>query len=326
MFREPRLIDLPGSPGSLGRDLISLAVYEQGAGPAVVFSHGFPELAYSWRHQLSAVADAGFRAIAPDQRGYGRSDRPEKIEDYDLVHLCGDLVALLDALEIERAIFVGHDWGGLVAWGMPVLHPERTAGVVGVCTPYIAMPPTASIRAVVGDDPDGMYILWFQEPGVAEAVMDGQVRMIFDKLMRGGISPEEVEKQRASSGITDMNPFRRMSDFEPIGNSIVTPEELDYYVEAFERSGFRGGTNWYRNIDRNTECTPQVGTQKLELPCLMVTAEWDMALRPEMSAGMPALCSDLEMAQVAKAGHWIQQEYPNELNAILLDWLKRRFS
>jgi pimeloyl-ACP methyl ester carboxylesterase len=208
---------------------------------------------------------------------------------------------------------------------MPVLHPERTAGVIGVCTPYVPMPPTAAIRAVVGDDPDGMYMLWFQEPGVAEGVMDPQARMIFHKLMRGGISPGEIEKQRAS-GPSDMNPFRRIPDFEPMGDLIVTPDELDVYVEAFERSGFRGGVNWYRNIDRNIARSPEVGTQKLELPCLMVTAEWDMALRPELSAGMPALCSDLETAQVAKAGHWIQQEYPEELNAILTDWLKRRFA
>lgn len=322
VFPESKRVELPGSNG---RESISLAVHEQGSGPAVVFCHGFPELAYSWRHQLPAVADAGFRAIAPDQRGYGHSDRPEKIEDYDLVHLCGDQAALLDALEIEKAIFVGHDWGGFVAWGMPVLHPDRTAGAIGVCTPYLQLPPTATLRELAGDDPDSLYILWFQEPGVAEAVMDSEVRMFFEKLMRGAISPEDVAKLMAEGGVADMNPFRRLAAFEPRGEPIVTPEEIDVYVENFERTGFGGGMNWYRNIDRNTERTPQIGAQKLELPCLMVTAEWDMALPPEMAAGMPALCSDLEMAQVAKAGHWIQQEYPQELNAILVDWLTRRF-
>lgn len=321
-FPDPKRVQLAGSDA---RDPITLSVHEQGSGPAVVFSHGFPELAYSWRYQLPAIADAGFRAIAPDQRGYGGSDRPETIEHYDLVHLCGDLVALLDALEIEQAIFVGHDWGGFVAWGMPVLHPDRCAGAIGVCTPYVQLPPTSTLRAFAGDDPDSMYMLWFQQPGVAEAVMDPQVRLFFEKFLRGGISPEAVEKARASDRIIDMNPFRRLAEFEPLGESIVTAEEIDVYVEAFERTGFGGGMNWYRNIDRNTERTPEVGAQKLELPCLMVTAEWDMALRPEMSAGMPALCSDLEMAQVAKAGHWIQQEYPEELNAILVDWLTRRF-
>ena len=210
VFPDAKRVELAGSEG---RDPIALSVHEQGSGPAVVFSHGFPELAYSWRYQLPAIADAGFRAIAPDQRGYGHSDRPEAIESHDLVHLCGDLVALLDALEIEEAVFVGHDWGGFVAWGMPLLHPERTAGVIGVCTPYVPLPPTAVLRALAPDDPDSLYMLWFQEPGVAEGVMDSQVRMFFEKFLRGGISPEEVEKQRASGGITDMNPFRRLADF-----------------------------------------------------------------------------------------------------------------
>ena len=149
-FPDPERVELAAGEG---RDAISLSVHELGSGPAVVFCHGFPELAYSWRHQLPAIADAGFRAIAPDQRGYGRSDRPAKIEDYDLVHLCGDLAALLDAFEIERAVFVGHDWGGFVAWGMPVLHPDRTAGAIGVCTPYVALPPTSTLRALAETTP-----------------------------------------------------------------------------------------------------------------------------------------------------------------------------
>ncbi len=321
-FPDAKRVELQGSEG---RDPIALSVHELGSGPAVVFCHGFPELAYSWRHQLPTIADAGFRAIAPDQRGYGRSDRPAKIEDYDLEHLCGDLAALLDALEIEKAIFVGHDWGGFVSWGMPVYYPERTAGSIGVCTPYVALPPTSVLRTLGGDDPDSMYIVWFQEPGVAEGVLDPQVRMFFDKFMRGGISPEAILERRSSGGSFDMNPFRAVADLDPIGELIITQEEIDVYVENFERTGFGPGMNWYRNIDRNVLRMPEIGAKKLELPCLMVTAEWDMALRPEMSAGMPDLCSDLEMAQVAKAGHWIQQEYPDELNAILVDWLTRRF-
>ena len=304
---------------------ISLTVHEAGDGPAVVFCHGFPELAYSWRHQVPAVAAAGFHAIAPDQRGYADSSAPHSVTDYGLTELTGDMAGLLDALKIDRAIFVGHDWGGFVAWAMPLLYPDRTAGVVGVCTPYMAIPPTAVMRAMVNGKDERMYILWFQEPGQAESVMDSKARLIFDRLMRAPLSPEESAKRMMASGELDMNPFRRIEELKPETATIVTAEELDTYVHAFEKSGFRGGINWYRNIDRNLREHPEIGVKKLDLPCLMITAEWDGALPPRMAAGMPALCSDLEMHNIERAGHWVQQEFPDEVNRTIVDWLKRRF-
>jgi epoxide hydrolase A/B len=304
---------------------MSLVVHEQGEGPAVVLCHGFPELAYSWRYQLPAIAAAGFRAIAPDQRGYGESSAPAAVTDYGLTELTGDLVGLLDAMKIERAIFVGHDWGGFVAWAMPVLYPERTAGVIGVCTPYIAMPQTAAMRRLVNGKDERFYILWFQEPGRAEAVMDPRARTIFDRLMRAPVDPAEAAKRMQSGGEFDMNPFRRIDEMTPDTPLIVSDAELDVYVKAYEKHGFRGGINWYRNIDRNAREHPQIGVAKLGLPCLMITAAWDVALRPEMAAGMPALCSDLETHNVERAGHWVQQEYPDAVNKLITDWLTRRF-
>jgi pimeloyl-ACP methyl ester carboxylesterase len=304
---------------------INLTVHETGEGPAVVFCHGFPELAYSWRHQLPAVAAAGFRAIAPDQRGYADSSAPPAVTDYGLTELTGDMAGMLDALKIERAIFVGHDWGGFVAWAMPLLYPERTAGVVGVCTPYMAIPPISVLRAMVNGKDERMYIVWFQEPGRAESVMDSKARLIFDRLMRAPLSPEESTKRVMASGELDMNPFRRIEELQPETKPIVTREELDTYVHAYEKSGFRGGINWYRNIDRNSREHPEIGVSKLTLPCLMITAEWDGALPPRMAAGMPALCSDLEMHNIERAGHWVQQEFPEAVNEKIVDWLKRRF-
>ena len=304
---------------------INLTVHETGEGPAVVFCHGFPELAYSWRHQLPAVAAAGFRAIAPDQRGYADSSAPPAVTDYGLTELTGDMAGMLDALKIERAIFVGHDWGGFVAWAMPLLYPERTAGVVGVCTPYMAIPPISVLRAMVNGKDERMYIVWFQEPGRAESVMDSKARLIFDRLMRAPLSPEESTKRMMASGELDMNPFRRIEELQPETKPIVTREELDTYVHAYEKSGFRGGINWYRNIDRNSHEHPEIGVAKLTLPCLMITAEWDGALPPRMAAGMPALCSDLEMHNIERAGHWVQQEFPEAVNEKIVDWLKRRF-
>ena len=304
---------------------VNLTVHETGDGPAVIFCHGFPELAYSWRHQLPAIAGAGFRAIAPDQRGYADSSAPAAVDAYGLTELTGDLVGLLDALKIDRAIFVGHDWGGFVAWAMPVLYPERTAGVIGVCTPYMPFPQTSFMRTLVNGKDERMYILWFQEPGRAEAVMDPKARTIFDRLMRAPIDPAVATATMMASGELDMNPFRRIEEMQPNTPLIVTAEELEVYVKAFEKTGFRGGINWYRNIDRNGREHPAVGTQKLTLPCLMITADWDIALRPQMAAGMPALCSDLVMHNIPKAGHWVQQEFPNEVNEKIVGWLKHRF-
>jgi len=307
---------------------ITLSVHEAGSGPAVVLCHGFPELAYSWRHQLGALADAGFRAIAPDQRGYGASDRPEAITDYDIHHLCGDMAGLLDALEIEKAVFCGHDWGGFVVWAMPILYPERTAGVIGVNTPYSGRPPeppTAVMRKLVGGQDEKMYILWFQEPGVADPVLAATTRTVFEKLMRGGVDPAAALAVFSTGAGFDMNPFRRIREMEALGEPIMPAAELEVFIATFEETGFTGGVNWYRNFDRNWETAPEIGTEKIEVPSLMVTAEWDPVLRPEMAAGMPSLVTDLESAMIEKCGHWTQQEKPDELNRILLDWLGRRF-
>ena len=181
------------------------------------------------------------------------------------------------------------------------------------------------MRAMVNGKDERMYIVWFQEPGRAESVMDSKARLIFDRLMRAPLSPEESAKRMMASGELDMNPFRRIEELKPETEPIVTREELDTYVHAYEKSGFRGGINWYRNIDRNLREHPEIGVAKLTLPCLMITAEWDGALPPRMAAGMPALCSDLEMHNIERAGHWVQQEFPDEVNQTIVDWLKRRF-
>jgi len=319
---------LTGKPDPAGEP-VQLGVHELGDGagrPPVVFSHGFPELAYSWRYQLPAVADAGFRAIAPDQRGYNRSSAPEAIDAYGLGELCGDLVDLLDALEIDKAVFVGHDWGGFVAWAMPVLFPERCAGIVGICTPYTPFPGTDFLRSMFGRDED-MYMLWFQQPGVAEASMDQHPRKVFEKLMVGGVDPAILaERGTARAEGMTFNPFKDLDAVPELGERIASDEEFEVYGEAFERTGFRGGINWYRNIDANARNYPGVGTQPLDLPTLMICSEWDPALPPALAANMASLCSDLEMSTIAKTGHWVQQENPEAVNDLLVDWLTRRFA
>ncbi len=291
----------------------------------MVFSHGFPELGFSWRHQVPAVVDAGFRALAPDQRGYGGSSAPDPVEAYAIEELCGDLDALCAAEGIDQAVFVGHDWGGAVVWAMPSLFPDRVAGVAGVCTPFMAFPGTDFLEMLVDGDVERQYMLWFQQPGIAEGVMDPQARLLFEKMMVGGIDPTVMMERAFADGKLDMNPFRDLVGMEPLGDRCVSDQEIDHYAQVFERTGFRGGINWYRNLDRNRETHPEIGTTDPGVPCLMICAEWDPALPPALAANMPNQIADLEMATIDRAGHWVQQERPGEVNAVLVDWLKRRF-
>jgi len=308
---------------------IQLSVHEAGSGPAVVLCHGFPEFAFSWRHQVAPLADAGFRVIVPNQRGYPGSDSPAGSDAYDIDHLTGDLVALLDALEIEKAVFVGHDWGGFVVWAMSTLHPDRVLGVVGVNTPYLPrmpIPPTEVMKLVAEGDDDRLYILWFQQPGVAEAVLDRSPRLLFEKIMRRPRSLEDFTSQmNDAEGPMDMNPFRRLEELEILGDELLSPEELDHYTSAFETNGFRAPISWYRNFDRNWNIQPEVGSASIEHPCLMLTAEWDVVLPPALAESMPERIPDLETVMIEGCGHWTQQEKPEEFNRLLIDWLQRRF-
>lgn len=305
---------------------IRMAVTEQGAGPAVVLCHGFPELGYSWRHQIPALASAGFRVVAPDLRGYGDTDRPEAIADYDIVHLNGDLVGLLDALDIETAVFVGHDWGGSLVWEMPKMHRDRVAGVVGVNTPASArapMAPTRIFKAMFGDN---FYVLHFQTPGVADEGLARDVRRTFVKLMRSGVPLEEFGENALREDGSVRNMVEAVEGDGEVGELILSEAELAFYVDAFERTGFTGGINWYRNFDRNWELSAAWADNPIDVPSLMVTAELDPALRPELAEPMKSFVPDLETVQIAGAGHWTQQEKPAELNRILVDWLRRRGS
>lgn len=319
-FPAPTRVEVAGGGEA---DPIALSVHELGTGPAVVLCHGFPDLAYGWRHQLPRLAEAGFHALAPDQRGYGGSSAPPEARDYGLTELTGDLVGLLDALGIERAYFVGHDWGGFVAWAMPVLHPDRVLGVAGLCTPYMAFPSVAAHLAVVGGEVERQYVAWFQEPDVPEAEMDAQVRTILTRILRTGAPLEEVVRFALADGKLDMNPFKDPEKWPVLGEPLGEPRDLDHYCRVYERTGFRGGIHWYRNVDRNAREHPAIGTQKLDIPCLMLTAGRDPGLRPEFAEPMRELCSDLELHLIERAGHWVQQEAPGVVADHLLAWLGR---
>jgi len=306
---------------------IELAYYEAGPreGVPIVLCHGFPELAYSWRHQIKALADAGHWVIAPDQRGYGLTSRPEAVTDYDIAHLTGDLVGLLDHLGVEKAIFCGHDWGGFVVWQAPLLHPSRVAGVIGLNTPFMPrapMDPIALMRMRFGPD---MYIVWFQTPGDADTVLVADVEKTMRFFMRkpAGLASAALPPEGGSTFA-----FRQLlQDWDPTdqGTQLLNAEELAVFVDTFRATGFTGGINWYRNFTRNWEASEGLPDRLDGLPCLMITAELDPVLTPASAEGMPSLIGDLEMHMVAGSGHWTQQEKPEEVNRIILHWLERRF-
>ena len=281
---------------------IELAIVEEGEGPLVILCHGFPELAYSWRHQLPALAEAGYRVIAPDMRGYGDSSAPAEIEAYDIVTLCGDLTGLLDELGAEQAIFVGHDWGAIVVWNLSLLAPERVRAVAGLSVPFVPRPPappTQVMRRKIGED---FYIVWFQEPGVADRALAEDVRRTLT-----------TQQQWTAQWSGEAE--------EPKLPRWLSEDELAVYVRTFERTGFTGGLDYYRNLDRNWELTADVAERHVEAPAMFLTGERDLVRLFSPGDTMSEWVDDLRMSVVVpKGGHWIQQQAPEEVNAALLEF------
>jgi len=283
---------------------IELHVAEQGRGRPVILCHGFPELWYSWRHQLSALAAAGYRAIAPDMRGHGQSSIPAEVEAYDLLTVCDDMVALLEQLGEDEAVFVGHDWGATVVWTLALAHPDRVAGVVGLSVPFMPRapaPPVQLLRKALGDD---FYIVWFQEPGVADAALARDVR-------------------RTLTTRKQWTPQWARGHDQPPRPPWLTEEDLGVYVEAFERTGFTGGLNYYRTMDRTWELTAHLADRRVEPPALFVTGSRDPVQHFAPPALMDGWVTHLrETVVVDGAGHWVQQERPGEVNDALLRFLR----
>jgi pimeloyl-ACP methyl ester carboxylesterase len=316
---------------------IRMGFYEAGPTddrPPVVLCHGWPEIAFSWRHQIKALADAGIRVIAPDQRGYGATDRPEPVEAYDLEHLTGDLVGLLDHLKIDKAIFVGHDWGGFVVWQMPLRHRDRVAGVVGVNTPHRPRSPIDPVELFRERFGNSMYIVQFQDPSrEADKIFDSRVEQAFDFFMRQPMPRKDTgpaEPPTAGLGASSkLNlAFPQMiaaydAKYDP-RKPILSAEEKKVFVDTFTKTGFTGGINWYRNWTRNWERAEALD-HTVRVPSLMIMAENDAVLPPSAADGMEKVVPDLEKYLVRGSGHWTQQEKPEEVSAKLIEWRRRRF-
>lgn len=301
---------------------VDLHVVEAGEGPVVLLAHGFPELAYSWRHQLPTLADAGYRAVAPDQRGYGRTSCPEAIEDYDIHHLVGDLVGVLDDMEAEDAVVVGHDWGSMVVSHLALLHPERVRGLVNMSVPHLArggMAPIAAMRNAIGDN--FFYILYFQQAGVADAELGADPARTMRRMLAGAVLRADAPPDPALFANDGRGFVERMAEPEGLPDWL-SAAELDLYVEEFRHTGFTGGLNWYRNLDRNWETTPELDGAIVAIPSLFVGGALDPVLMMSPPAvAHPSLADHRGDVVVPGAGHWVQQEAPHEVNAALVGFL-----
>jgi pimeloyl-ACP methyl ester carboxylesterase len=312
---------------------IRLNIAEQGKGPLVLLCHGFPESWYSWRHQLAALAAAGYRAVAPDMRGYGKSDRPEAIDQYTLFHLTGDMLGLLDALGEETAVIIGHDWGAPVAWNSALFRPDRFRAVVGLSVPYFPRRPGSNrpTSMMPRTEDAQFYQLYFQEPGVAEAELERDPDLSLRNILFGGSGDAPRSTGLAPGAGVGMVPrsggfLSRRAPPETLPQWL-TEQDVAFYAGEFRRTGFRGGLNWYRNIDRNWELlAPFVGA-KVTVPALYVAGDRDLVvafpgmdqLIPNLGRFVPQLRGTL---MLPGCGHWTQQERPHEVTAAILDFLR----
>ncbi len=311
---------------------IRLHVAEQGEGPLVVLCHGFPESWYSWRHQLGALSAAGFRVVAPDMRGYGRSDRPEAVDQYTLLHLVGDIVGLLDALGVEQAVIAGHDWGAPVAWHAALLRPDRFRAVIGLSVPFWQRRSIKPTTVMPRRDDAMFYQLYFQEPGVAEAELERDVRQTIVKLLFAASG--DMPRSGAGGAAGPVGMVRRDSGFlggmpsPAILPAWLSEADVDFYAGEFTRSGFCGGLNWYRNIDRNWELMAPFAGAKIAVPALYMAGDRDLVVAfrgmDQVIAGLKHTAPHLRQSiMLPGCGHWTQQERASEVNAAMIDFLRQ---
>ena len=301
---------------------ISMRIAEAGEGPPVLLLHGFPELWYSWRHQLPALAAAGYRAVAPDVRGYGGTDAPEAIDSYTMLDHVADAVGVLDALGEESAVIVGHDWGAPMAWHGALLHPERFPAVAALSVPYTPRPPAPPTQLMKRLFQDRFfYMLYFQEPGLAEAELEADVRrsmrlMLYDASGDAPRSGWQARRPKDANLLDEMRDPERLPPW-------LTEADIDYYTAEFERTGFRGGLNRYRNMDRDWEQSAHLAGATVQQPALFVAGERDGVLRFTGTDAMKASVPNLRNVVILPGcGLWTQQERPAEVNSALIEFLK----
>ncbi|WP_444912272.1 alpha/beta fold hydrolase [Microbulbifer sp. PAAF003] len=309
-----RIPDFP-TPTLISVNGIELEVFEAGqqnTGNPVVLCHGWPEHAFSWRHQIPALAAAGYHVIVPNQRGYGNSSCPTEVTSYDIEQLTGDLAALLDHYGYQDATFIGHDWGAMVVWGIALLHPNRVNKIINLALPYQARtekPWIEFMEEFLGSD---YYFVHFNsQPGVADAVLDKNASQFLRNLLRKDVPPSPPEP-----GMVMINLARAAS---PLGAPLLNDSELAVFVSAFEKTGFTSSINWYRNLDRNWHILADVDPV-IQKPTLMIYGDHDLIPRsPDIKNFVPNV-DEVNL----NCGHWIQQERPEETTQLILNWLEQQ--
>jgi pimeloyl-ACP methyl ester carboxylesterase len=311
---------------------IRIHLAEQGSGPLVLLCHGFPESWYSWRHQLASLSAAGFRAIAPDMRGYGLTDCPAEIERYTLFHLVGDMIGVLDALGEKTAVVVGHDWGAPVAWHAALMRPDRFRAVVGLSVPYRPRGSIAPTTVMPQNAEASFYQLYFQAPGVAEAELEQDAAISLRKILYSG-SGDVPRRNPGGPGGARVGMVPRAGGFltrMPSPEKLpawLTDADLDFYVQQFKHSGFRGGLNWYRNIDRNWELMAPYAGASVTVPALYMAGDLDLVVSfprmKEVIADLQRYIPQLRgTIMLPGCGHWTQQERAGEVNKALIEFLR----
>lgn len=297
---------------------------EAGEGPLVLLCHGFPESWYSWRHQLQALAEAGYHGVAPDMRGYGRTDKPEAIDQYTIFHLTGDMIGLARALSPEKAVIVGHDWGAPVAWHAALFRPDRFRGVIGLSAPFRPRGPTRPTSAMPQTDASFFYQLYFQKPGLAEAEFECDPRATIRRSLfsASGDAPRLFDPMVPRSGgfLTAVAEPERLPSW-------LAEADIDFFADEFARTGFRGGLNWYRNIDRNWELMAPFAGACVTVPALYMAGDLDLVVSfprmKEVIADLPRFIPQLKASiMLPGCGHWTQQERPDEVNKAMIEFLR----
>ncbi|TVU40145.1 hypothetical protein EJB05_13595, partial [Eragrostis curvula] len=300
---------------------ITLHVAEQGpaSGPAVLLLHGFPELWFSWRHQMAALARRGFRALAPDLRGYGDSEAPADAAAYTMLHIVGDVVALLDHLRLPNAFVVGHDWGAQVVWHLCLFRPDRVRAVVAMAVPYFPRGPVP-VTEMFAARGDGFYVMQFQEPGRAERAF---ARYDAATVLKKFYSIES-DDFTAPPGVEIID-FLQAPSLPP---SWITEEELHKCAEKFQNAGFTGPLNYYRMFDTNWKLTAPWNGAKITVPAKFIVGDKDIGFKSYgignyiTSKDFKSSVPDLEVA-IIDGHHFLQQEQPNKVNSEILSYLEK---
>ncbi|MFC4347507.1 alpha/beta fold hydrolase [Kordiimonas lipolytica] len=326
-----------GTPDIITAGGFDLAVYRAGPDvaeadkPPVVLMHGFPEIAYSWRAQMGALAAAGYPVFAPDMPGFGASSAPKGRENYTMEKLTAAMAGMLDHYGIERAVFVSHDWGALVMWQLPFYQGERVLGLAGLnvpLLPHYPMDPMDMFRARFGDK---MYIVRFQTEGACEPLLERDMAATFRYFLR---KPDENTARPTDIPFAEksLDLIGHLEKGESAwgGSPLMSDADIQVYVDAYAKNGFTAPLNYYRNMSANWQDQKRFldgegNLPKVTVPCLMITAELDRACPPEIAVAMPDMVDDYEQIDLMGCGHWSQQERPDEVNEALLDWMGRHF-